>query len=196
MLASVHVELPLHQRKLRTQLVDQASRRQGSQPWFLGTFITSFKETLSNMQSRTKIASLAGGFGAVALVAVIAMTVLSTAPVSAAKEQLTKTKTAVRQLSPQEASQLRARVDQRMVERLDEAKDAKDLRLISASEFQKETGLNPAVKLPNHVIKSYVAFTAANGERTIIAVDSNDSPVLVLANSIDHYTVPEGVLAQ
>lgn len=100
----------------------------------------------------------------------------------------------VSQLSPAESAALSQRFNDNLNQRLTEAKQAKDLKFISAGEFEKTTGLNPTVKLPGISIKSYVAFTAADGGKVIIAVRSDDQPVLLLSDTGVGWNVPSSVM--
>ena len=179
-LSDAKVALPGHEERLRALLLERYTPQQAVQRNFsMSTFITHIRE--GTTVKKFKIVGVSGGLMALALVAVITIASLTPPTSVSAAQQIAKTKVQVHEMSPEEVARLSEKFNQNLNQRLAEAQNAKDVRYLSAEQFKETTGINPADKLSS--VKSYVAFTAADGSQVIIAVDNSDRPVILLAKT-------------
>jgi hypothetical protein len=126
---------------------------------------------------------LTAGASVLAL-SVLAVSVISlSGGQSASAAQLVQTATTQTQhMSADKVSQIENQFHQKLQQRLAEAKQAKDLRILPTSELnswsQKVAGQTKLVK-QDPSVKTYLTYTDASGHRIVIALDASDKPLYV-----------------
>ncbi len=175
-LSKTSIATPVHKRALRARLLAQHANQQTGMRHLLGTFRTTITTgVLANMKKNILTAGVSALVVTALAVGVFSSGAMSNDSVSAAQlinDVVAKTA----QMSPSEITQFNEQWSQDVSQRLAQAQNAGNLRIVSADEVNAMGG---SIAKAGAGDVSYLTYTDGDGHRIVIGLNDAEEPVLL-----------------